>query len=382
MVSNRFMIFVFSVTLLIPVASWSNNAPVITDIRVSYEPAGSRNIRILYNLYDADGDTCVVSVEHIQTKDRRMMLDPEQLDGDAGSGIIPGKDHEIWWITPFCPCHKYGKDFDFRITAFDGTATGGEMILVRGSIFFMGSASEGENASPVHRVKLASYYMDKFEVTAGQFSEFVRATGYVTDAEKDRFSWVNTPSGWQKIEGVSWKDSLNGSRMNYPVVYVSRKDADTYTNWVGKRLPTEAEWERAASAGDSRPFAWGEEWKASTSNHGTDSAPFLDIEDGFIGLAPVGSMIRGRSPEGFHDLIGNVWEWVMDYYAPYAEGEVSNPKGPETGTHGIIRGGSYDVGKNSSTAQFRHKTIIKGGHFSNTGFRAAIDRTKLRIKNN
>jgi len=223
--------------------------------------------------------------------------------------------------------------------------------------------------------------MDKFEVTEGQFSEFVRATGYVTEAEKDGFSWINTPLGWQKIKGVFWKDSLDESMINYPVVHVSRKDADVYSTWVGKRLPTEAEWERAASAGDSRPFAWGDEWKASTSNHGTDSAPFHDIEDGFKGLAPVGSMIRGRSPEGFHDLIGNVWELVMDYYSQYAEGEVSNPKGPETGTNGIIRGGSYDVGRKSSTAQLRHKTTLKGGHFSNTGFRTAMDRTALKLKN-
>lgn len=274
------------------------------------------------------------------------------------------------------------------------------MVWIPGGEFSMGSedprgcVSGGHDpmpdARPIHRVYVGGFWMDRTEVTNEQFARFVEATGYVTVAERtptpEEFpavpvadlaagSLVFTPTAeavplaghyrwWRFQKGASWRhpegpgSDLNG-RERFPVVHVAYPDALAYANWAGKRLPTEAEYEFAARGGLSgKIYAWGDEFRP----HGKFMAntyqgvfPVKDTaEDGFSGCAPVGQF----PPNGYglHDMAGNVWEWVNDWYrADYyaqlatAGGVAQNPQGPEssfdpaepTEKKRVHRGGSY-----------------------------------------
>lgn len=227
------------------------------------------------------------------------------------------------------------------------------------------------DARPLHRVYVDGFWMDRTEVTNEQFRAFVDATGYVTVAERpprpEDFPGVpaevlvpgsivfTPPEGevslrdhlrwWRYVPGASWKhpegpSSSIAGREQHPVVHVAYEDAVAYCTWAGKRLPTEAEFERAARGGlEGKRYAWGDEMKPggkAQANTFQGKFPTSDSgEDGYRGTAPVASY----PPNGFgvYDLAGNVWEWCSDWYRPdtYAkragsgpDGVVRNPQGP------------------------------------------------------
>jgi formylglycine-generating enzyme required for sulfatase activity len=226
------------------------------------------------------------------------------------------------------------------------------------------------DARPIHRVYVDGFYMDKTDVTNAQFGRFVKATGYVSVAERtpraedfpgappenlvaggvvfsppdhpvplnNHFQW------WSYVRGANWrhpegpKSSIRGKE-NYPVVQVAYEDAVAYAKWAGERLPTEAEWEFAARGGQAgKPFVWGDElrphgkWMANTHQ---GHFPDTDTgEDGFRGTSPVAHY--PANPYGLYDMAGNVWQWTSDWYRPEyyrtlaANSEVArNPQGPE-----------------------------------------------------
>jgi formylglycine-generating enzyme required for sulfatase activity len=168
------------------------------------------------------------------------------------------------------------------------------MIEIPAGPFAMGSDAGDPDEAPAHEVDLPAFEIDKFEVTNADFAQFVEATGYQTDAEKAESS-------------KNWRDDAEG-KDNHPVVRVSWNDAVAYCEWVGKRLPTEAEWEKAARGTDGWMYPWGDEWDPSKAN----------VKDtGLRGTAAVGSFGAGASPYGVEDMAGNVWEWTADWYEPY-----------------------------------------------------------------
>jgi len=240
-----------------------------------------------------------------------------------------------------------------------------DMVFIPAGEFLMGSLeSEGAfDESPQHRVYLDAYYIDKYEVTSEQFKEFVESTGYVTDAERKGYGEVwNPKETWppwqlQDFNGVSWRrpnywlDTKsypnrphpivweNYSVVNYPVVQVSWNDAQMYAKWVGKRLPTEAEWEKAARGTDSSSkfWPWGNVFNVDIGG--------VTIHANIAGdyLLPVGSFPMGVSPYGVHNMAGNAQEWTSDWYAAdyYAGSSRNNPKGPLSGVARVLRGGSW-----------------------------------------
>ena len=257
------------------------------------------------------------------------------------------------------------------------------MVWIPGGEFSMGcdSASEAlcglpgvtRDAVPILRVYVDPFWMDATEVTNDEFEKFVKATGYVTVAEKpptrEEFptappenlvagSTVFSPTPqrvvlnnhfqwWSYVPGANWRhptgpESTIQGRGKYPVVQVAYEDAEAYAKWAGKRLPTEAEWEFAARGGRSgQLYAWGDDfkphgkWMANIYQgqfpvEGGDSG-----EDGFKGIAPVSQY--PPNPFGLYDVAGNVWEWCSDWYRPdtYARlkltgGVLRNPKGPDS----------------------------------------------------
>jgi formylglycine-generating enzyme len=255
------------------------------------------------------------------------------------------------------------------------------MVWIPGGEFSMGSNDPRGSmcggpdamgdARPVHRVYVDGFWMDTTEVTNAQFQQFVKATGYVTIAERrptqEEFpdappenlvagSTVFTPTPeavpldnhfqwWRYQKGANWRhpegpESDLKARDKYPVVHVAYDDAVAYARWARKRLPTEAEFEFAARGGLSgKLYAWGDElrpggkWMANTFQ---GKFPVKDSgEDGFSGIAPTAQF----PPNGYglYDMAGNVWEWVSDWYRPdtfatlAAQGAVArNPTGPDT----------------------------------------------------
>ncbi|MEY2600032.1 MAG: hypothetical protein RLZZ142_2291 [Verrucomicrobiota bacterium] len=244
---------------------------------------------------------------------------------------------------------------------------GMEMSWVSAGKFTMGANGGMPEERPLHDVKLRGFWMDRFEVTNAQFSQFVEKTGYVTGAEKPGEDGREAGSmvfregevGWSFVKGANWRHpegpgSEIGARMASPVVHVNWYDAVAYAKWAQKRLPTEAEWEYGARGGlEQNPYPWGREafpkglW---LMNVWQGAFPMKDEGvDSFRGLAPGGAY----PPNGYglHEMAGNAAEWVADWYATdfYQKSPRENPSGPEAGADGEdpsvakkgVRGGSF-----------------------------------------
>jgi formylglycine-generating enzyme required for sulfatase activity len=195
--------------------------------------------------------------------------------------------------------------------------------------------------SPQRRIYLESYWIDRTEVTNAQFAQFVAQTGYVTTAEQMRKSYVLDPrtGEFRYLDGADWRhprgpaSDIRG-RDQYPVTQISWDDAVAYCAWAGRRLPTEAEWEKAARGTDGRLFPWGNE---------LPDERLLNFNVNIGDVVPVGSYPEGASPYGALDMAGSLWEWVADYYSEtyYGEALDRNPTGPSTGEGHTFRGGSW-----------------------------------------
>jgi formylglycine-generating enzyme required for sulfatase activity len=303
-----------------------------------------------------------------------------------------------------------------------------QTVWVPGGEFSMGSDEpQFPDAHPWHRVHVDGFHMDKTLVTNAEYAAFVRATGYVTVAERvpnatdypgaspEKLvagSVVFAPPGtavalnnqyqwWDFVNGANWRhpegpqSDLRG-RLNHPVVQVAYDDVVAYCSWAGGRLPTEAEFEFAARGGMERKrYAWGDEFRPSRKfMANTFQGHFPDnntAEDGYVSTSPVGSF--PANSYGLYDMAGNVWEWTSDWYRPdyyqtlAATGKVAqNPRGPsdsfDPGEPGIPkrvqRGGSF-----LCTDQYcsRYSVGARGRGAADTGtnhvgFRCVYDTTR------
>jgi serine/threonine-protein kinase len=233
------------------------------------------------------------------------------------------------------------------------TIDGMIQVFVPAGEFTMGSdAYDAIMSAPVY---LDAFWMDQTEVTNAMFAKFISATHYRTDAEKNGYGYVYHFSSDDSAQtsGANWQHPHGpGSDLKgldqYPVVQVSWNDATAYCQWAGRRLPTEAEWEKAARGTDGRLHPWGnQDWAGNLANlMDKQLNPTYTVDDGYAGVAPVGSYPDGISPYGALDMIGNVAEWVEDWYvSPYPESYqnplVVNPQGPATGESRSMRGGAW-----------------------------------------
>jgi formylglycine-generating enzyme len=258
------------------------------------------------------------------------------------------------------------------------------MVWIPGGTFKMGSDEFQEEAKPIHAVTVRGFWMDATEVTNEQFEAFVKATGYVTIAERTPdakqfpnaspdqlkpFSAVFTPpvtdtptrrfdEWWKPVFGANWRHpdgpgSTIAGKEKYPVVHISWVDADAYAKWAGKRLPTEAEWEFAARGGlDGKKYAWGDEFTPggkSMANTWQGAFPKQNLtQDGHRTAAPVGSF----PPNGYglFDMSGNVWEWCSDWYQVgyFKNSPKNDPQGPEDSgeKRKVQKGGSFLCAEN------------------------------------
>ncbi|MBL8057689.1 MAG: SUMF1/EgtB/PvdO family nonheme iron enzyme [Anaerolineales bacterium] len=279
------------------------------------------------------------------------------------------------------------------VSAQDGM----ELIFIPAGVFKLGASDSDpdakEDEKPQLEVYLDAFWIDRTEVTVAQFADFVRATGYRTDAETGvddgqngaRAGGVifvgNDPvfakdASWLLPEGPGVRSAEE--RPFGPVVQVSWNDAQAYCQWAGRRLPTEAEWDRAARGTTGRRYAWGEQLTQP------DQANFCDkncpatwrnatVDDSASRTANVGAYPGGASLEGGFDFSGNVWEWVADWYdfRGYYRFPTANPPGVEAGTERVVRGGSWMDTVDRVRASARNK-LTPASRNNFTGFRCAV----------
>ncbi|AGW91957.1 sulfatase [Ralstonia pickettii DTP0602] len=319
----------------------------------------------------------------------------------ACAGVAAGAGAS-WWYAHSRTNHAP------TVTEGDGKRGPLGMVHVPGGEFLMGSDSKmaQANEKPAHKVRVHPFWMDKHHVTNAEFRKFVEATGYVTTAERPP-EWetlkVQLPPGtprppasamvpggmvfvgtaqpvplrdysrwWRYVSGADWRhpggpgSSIEG-KDNHPVVQVSYEDALAYAKWVGKRLPTEAEWELAARGGlEQATYAWGDQFAPDDKQmanvwQGQQSQPFPVVSPkagGAIGTSPVGTF----PPNGYGlaDMTGNAWQWVADWYradqfrreagkaqaiedptGPLASWDPSEPGVPVNAPKRVTRGGSF-----------------------------------------
>ena len=237
----------------------------------------------------------------------------------------------------------------------------------------MGSETLGDDERPIRPVDLDSFWIDRYEVTNEQFSRFIQESGYQTEAEQRGWSWVKTGEEWIEVNRADWRhprgpDSNIDGKTNHPVVHVSWNDAAAYCNWAGKRLPSEAEWEKAAKGPSSgtieQNYAWGEKFETNKAN--TEEADYNDT-------TPIGNFSpQGDSPYGAADMAGNAWEWVADWYdsSYYQQAPTVNPLGPATGTDKVLRGGSWLFDQFYARTAFRYN-LRPDYTYDFTGFRCS-----------
>ena len=237
------------------------------------------------------------------------------------------------------------------------------MVHVPAGDFFMGSsdgdASAYSDEKPVHSVDLDEFWIDKFEVTNEQFTRFLNEEG---NQEEDGVPWVNVENEDSNIvyEGDQYKPR-NGYE-DHPVTYVSWYGAQSYCQWLGKRLPTEAEWEKAARGTDGKIWPWGNDW-------GEDKVNSKEAGPGHT--TAVGSYAAGASPYGCMDMAGNAWEWVADWYQQdYYQVISDNLQGPNQGVYRVVRGGSWAFPQRLSRCSDRWAFIPRVGR-NDLGFRCA-----------
>jgi formylglycine-generating enzyme required for sulfatase activity len=266
------------------------------------------------------------------------------------------------------------------------------MVWIPGGSFLMGSNNHYPEEAPAHQVTVDGFWLDQCTVTNAQFSRFVEETGYVTLSERTpkaedypgakpellvpasvvfqkppfRADLSNPFNWWTYVPGASWRHPLGPASSlkglaKHPVVHVAYEDAQTYANWIGKELPTEAEWECAARGGlDGAEFVWGDEFEPDgevMANTWQGDFPNENLlTDGFEWTAPV----RSFPPNGYglYEMAGNVWEWTTDWYQEHSQAPHSccasfNPRGGD-------REKSYDPCMSNIPIP---RKVMKGGSY-------------------
>jgi formylglycine-generating enzyme required for sulfatase activity len=257
------------------------------------------------------------------------------------------------------------------------------MISIAGGSFYMGSDEGLPAEKPAHQVTLGPYCIDEFEVTTEKYKACSDAGRCKRAAAVNDSKTITTEAEKKAFDPLcNIRDPVG--RAKHPINCVDWEMAGKYCREQGGRLPTEAEWEFAARGPDGRKYPWGDdsptadllnacgkECAAWGTKSGIEEHMMYDKDDGFPNTAPVGSFPKGSSRYGLKDVVGNVWEWVADFYGPYTKDEQKDPKGPESGEQMVVRGGAW----NGSVASwvrptFRYKTAPTERTYG-IGFRCA-----------
>jgi formylglycine-generating enzyme required for sulfatase activity len=234
------------------------------------------------------------------------------------------------------------------------------MVYVPAGEFLMGSedANADNDEAPEHTVYLDAYWIYKHEVTNEQYAKFLNEMGNQSEGGA---TWLDASDEDANIHEHGGQWTADSGYADHPVVEVTWYGAQAYCEWVGGRLPTEAEWEKAARGEDGNTYPWGE------ASPNCDLAQYSGCSGDAI---TVGSLPAGASEYGALDMAGNVWEWVADWYDAdyYKNSPTQNPTGPASGTTRVLRGGSWFSYERVLRASLRLRSSPVGSNL-NLGFR-------------
>ncbi|MGD9727213.1 MAG: formylglycine-generating enzyme family protein [Nitrospiraceae bacterium] len=226
---------------------------------------------------------------------------------------------------------------------------GAPLILIPAGRFLMGSETGEADEQPIHPIELDAFYIDKYEITVSRYARFLHAR--------------------RPEQPFLWAQAARRGQGRKPVIGVDWFDAKEYCEWIGRRLPTEAEWERAARGDDQRIYPWGNEPPT-----GLHVVAGLKKWTGYDTLGVVGSHPQGGSSYGVEDLAGNVWEWIADRYDEqyYRESPGHNPQGPTRGPLRVLRGGAWN--NNAATIRSANRAAYApSARRNDAGFRCAMN---------
>jgi formylglycine-generating enzyme required for sulfatase activity len=332
-------------------------------------------------------DAAISFVDDNKTYSKGMALDPGQykIQGKKKGyesqtkefSITAGKKSEISInLEPIAPTTKTWTD----------PTTNMVFVWIPAGCFQMGSPESeegrGSDEGPVHKVCVDGFWLGKYEVTRGQFSRFITATKYKTDAEKEGSSYGYKDGDWKKVKGYNWKNSGFEQNDSHPVISVSWNDAKEMAKWMSKnskytfKLPTEAEWEYACRAGTQTSRFWGDDpdQACKYANVADKSAKkqfsnssIHNCTDGYVFTAPVGKFLD--NPFQLSDMLGNVWEWCEDAYSSDAYKKHGSKNPVISGGAGrVFRGGSwFNFPRNLRSANRFNDS--PGNRSNNLGFR-------------
>lgn len=313
-------------------------APTVSNVQAFQRTTGGKEVVITYDLTDPDGDHCLVTVDVFDQTGQ--VLHPQIATGDFGSSIAPGTGKQVVCDVMREFPGRYGTTWRARVIANDGSGGSEELLYplpgstvaltfvrIPAGNFTMGSTVNSDE-QPIHIVYLDEYWIMKYELTVAQWRVFVNATGRVMPQDP----------GF----GGSYANYMTDPKFDsYPIVMVSYDDVTAFASWSGLKLPTEAQWEKAARGTDSRTYPWGPE---EPEQPGQYRANITGMADGYQYTSPIATYFLGISPYGCFDMAGNVWEWCFDYYSSSyysTPGVWSNPTGPTSGSVRVLRGGSW-----------------------------------------
>ncbi|MCX5797440.1 MAG: formylglycine-generating enzyme family protein [Elusimicrobia bacterium] len=305
-------------------------------------------VQISYRLDGQKSEALEVGFKVSEDGGQTFAIIPTAVTGDVGRVTASGEKTAVWDVAkdhPELSCEDCLVAVEARPAPAGGPAPRRDMALIPAGPFRMGSPDEegNPNEHPRHQVFLDAYSIDKFPVTVAQFRAFVQATGRSLPIQP------------------AWNQDT------HPVVFVDWNEAEAYCAWAGKRLPTEAEWEKAARGQSEARYSFGDN-EVRLSSH----AWFSNNSEGRT--HPVGQ--KKPNPYGLHDMQGNAAQWVADWYAEgYVGTEPKNPRGPPSGTMRVLRGGSWSSSAGACRAASRDWFFPEGRAETN-GFRcaAAADR--------
>ncbi|MEK6664823.1 MAG: SUMF1/EgtB/PvdO family nonheme iron enzyme [candidate division NC10 bacterium] len=233
------------------------------------------------------------------------------------------------------------------------------VMLVDGGPFVMGSDRDSPGEAPQHGLFLSQFYIDRHKVTNREFAQFLNAKGLKSPEGEDYFDWDDADARIRRVIQIFMPDP---GFEDHPAGEVSWFGARDYCLWKGKRLPTEAEWEKAARGNDGRRYPWGNDPPTP------DRAVY---GRGYNATEPVGLKPAGASPHGVHDMVGNLREWTASQYRPYPYRKDDGREAPDRTATRVVRGASHDDGPDALRVTIRryyeHRGTARGHH--HVGFR-------------
>ena len=381
--------------LLVAVCAAQAAAPVVSNVRAA-QRSGTQVVDITYDLADADSSALKVSVA-ISTNGGAAWFSPgASVSGAVGMGIAPGSGKSVAWNARVDLPAKLFSNVRVSITASDDAAPGGMALIPAGS-FVMGNCMdpyEGWSVElPLHTVNVSGFYLDKYDVTKAMWDtvyQWGTSHGYGFEGGalgKEANHPAHTMTWYDAVKWCNARSQQEGLTPCYytdgglTAVYKAGEVAP-YVNWAagGYRLPTEAEWEKAARGGASgQRFPWGNTISWSQANYVAYPGYAYDVNptQGYHPTFAVGDYpytspagYFGANGYGLYDMAGNVWQWCWDWYGSYGSASQTDPRGPSSGSYRVLRGGSW-CGDASGCRAARRNGSRPTNRDGSIGFRCA-----------